>query len=145
MTILTWVLFSVRVTWDQCSQLAWHLEGELGILGLTNGSVQHQGPVQELQPGQPIPIDGFKRGVTISKTTVSKLTFSYATKKDEGTYTCSPSDIVPVTVKSGRRSYRNDSPRGSFSQITIQWHKPLNDLCFLWFMSLMWTMLEQRR
>ena len=158
MTILTWVLFSVRVTWDPCSQLAWHLEGELGILGLTNGSVQHQGPVQELQPGQPILIDGFvrlatdrkvnqhlERDVTISKTTVSKLTFSYATKKDEGTYTCSPSDIVPVTVKSGRRSYRNDSPRGSFSQITIQWHKPLNDLCFLWFMSLMWTMLEQRR
>ena len=145
MTILSWVLFSVPVTWDPCSQLAWHLEGELGILALTNGSVQHQGPVQELQPGQPILIDGFKRGVTISKTTVSKLTFSYATKKDEGTYTCSPSDIVPVTVKSGRRSYRNDSPRGSFSQITIQWHKPLNDLCFLWFMSLMWTMLEQRR
>ena len=145
MTILTWVLFSVRVTWDPCSQLAWHLEGELGILGLTSGSVQHQGPVQELQPGQPILIDGFERGVTISKTTVSKLTFSYATKKDEGTYPCSPSDIVPVTVKSGRRSYRNDSPRGSFSQITIQWHKPLNDLCFLWFMSLMWTMLEQRR
>ena len=44
-----------------------------------------------------------ERGVTISKTTVSKLTFSYATKKDEGTYTCSPSNIVPVTVTSGRR------------------------------------------
>ena len=90
--------------------------GELGILGLTSGSVQHQGPVQELQPGQPILIDGFvrlatdrkvnqhlERDVTISKTTVSKLTFSYATKKDGGTYTCSPSNIVPVTVTSGRR------------------------------------------
>ena len=30
------------------------------------------------------------RGVTISKTTESKLTFSNASKKEEGNYTCSP-------------------------------------------------------
>ena len=36
---------------------------------------------------------------TASQTTESKLTFSNASKRDEGNYTCSPSNSVPATVQ----------------------------------------------
>ena len=36
---------------------------------------------------------------TSSQTTESKLTFSNASKRDEGNYTCSPSNSVPATVQ----------------------------------------------
>ena len=46
-----------------------------------------------------------ERGVQVTTyttshmTTESKLTFSNASKKDEGNYTCSPSNSVPATIQ----------------------------------------------